>query len=60
MISLERNEFRGRGPAYEVMAMATCSQLLSALKNGAHDSALSALYAPEVFRKIKIAKMGKI
>ncbi len=27
--------------------MATCSQLLSALKNGAHDSALSALYAPE-------------
>ena len=47
MISLERNEFRGRGPAYEVMAMATCSQLLSALKNGAHDSALSALYAPE-------------
>ena len=27
--------------------MATCSQLLAALKNGAHDSALSALYAPE-------------
>ena len=27
--------------------MATCSQLLSALKNGAHDSALSAHYAPE-------------
>lgn len=27
--------------------MSTCSQLLTDLKNGAHDSALSALYAPE-------------
>ncbi len=27
--------------------MATCSQLLAALREGAHDSALSALYAPE-------------
>ena len=27
--------------------MATCSQLLTALRDGAHDAALSALYAPE-------------
>ena len=36
--------------------MATCSQLLAALREGAHDSALSALYAPEGGRPLDAAR----